>query len=116
MMRNYDGNEWGHNGPHMLTRVFNKVCGVPLKKMPMTCSNFTMFARETCYVIEWRSLFNPTKLKFVMNLAKKAHFIHTWNHECADQALSKTKDSETGYIKLAQMYCPKVLAASTDSF
>lgn len=118
-MNNYDGDYWGHNGPNLLTRLFRRECKTFITEMPLTCSNFTMLQREKCYAIDWREwqkFFNIADAADVMNKVKDSYFVHFWNHLNADKKLSKLKDANTAYMKLAEKFCPEVVAAPDDFF
>lgn len=60
--------------------------------------------------------FNASDADALMDRVKNSHFVHVWNNKNSEEKLSKRKNFDSAYVKLAQKFCPKVFKASDDSF
>ncbi|KAK9168169.1 hypothetical protein Syun_000309 [Stephania yunnanensis] len=95
--RNFDGNRWGHNGPHLLTRVVKKM-GERLDH------NMTILPSFAFYPVDWKKIFEffrkpsneaerTRKAASLLQLNNATYSLHLWNKET-----SKTKIEEGSII------------------
>ena len=123
LVENYNGSDWGNNGPRLITRVLHEVCKTnqtsEMVKMK-SCNGFRVVHYASCYPINgssWHKLFNESFTEEAMNKIAKFNstVVHFWNN------LSKhhgklLKSGKSAYLRLAKDYCPKVIASSGDFF
>ncbi|KAG5675819.1 hypothetical protein PVAND_005690 [Polypedilum vanderplanki] len=116
LLKNFNGEDWGNNGPGVLTRVLQKICGTKdVMKMMIdgVCKNFNVLPIEKCYSIRWpehRKFFEEAFLNETLERLSDSLIAHVWNKHSAATVL--TKESNVAYIHLAKKYCPKTLSAS----
>ncbi|KAL4295637.1 hypothetical protein GQ457_12G008670 [Hibiscus cannabinus] len=81
----FDGNKWGHNGPYMVSRVVQRVEGIP-------GYNFTILPPMAFYPVDWIKIVklfkmpkNPAESKWVEaklhQLNGKSYGVHLWNKQ-----------------------------------
>jgi lactosylceramide 4-alpha-galactosyltransferase len=110
-MDNYDGNNWGQNGPKLVTRVLNGQCNNMFKKITDTtqCTplNLTVFPSRLGYPIHWSQinlLFDPNKMESTLKAVENSHFVHI------SSSITKTynvrKDFKSPFIIISQRACP----------
>ena len=78
MAANFDGQDWGANGPKLVTRVLQDVCSTPnLDQMqPELCFGIKVFPPEAFYPIPWRqwkSYFDSTQ-KYARFVIPQKHY------------------------------------------
>ncbi|KAG4074488.1 hypothetical protein HA402_015777 [Bradysia odoriphaga] len=115
----FDGDDWGNNGPGVITRVLQRFCHT-YNTVWMTrtrCKGFTVFPMNKVYAIDfnyWRLFFEEYFSERAMDLTENSIIVHVWNK------LSSTKrlpiGSKAAYTLLAAKYCPKVFQSSGDFF
>jgi lactosylceramide 4-alpha-galactosyltransferase len=116
LQKNFDGGDWGNNGPGVLTRTLHKICGTrDVMKMITNnvCKNFRVLPIEACYSIRWpehQKYFRQEFLNETLDRLSDSIIAHVWNKHSAATVL--TRDSNVAYIHLAKKYCPKTLSAS----
>lgn len=82
MVDNFNGLEWGENGPLMFQRVLSKLCGTENVKKMHKCEGFNILPDEFCYPIkgvDWMDLFDENSTKKVMNKIEYSFVVHFWN-------------------------------------
>lgn len=101
----------------MFYKVVTSFCnGTKLSaKNGTQCGNFTVLPTSKCYPIfynEWRKIFQDEFRDYVLEKIKDlgGHFLHVWNKM---QDFGKTTfklkfDSDSAYMSLAKLHCPKV--------
>jgi len=116
LLNNFNGNDWGNNGPGVITRVLQEICNTKdvLKMISSNqCKNFRVLPVETCYSIRWPEhikFFKEEFLNETMERLNDSLIAHVWNKHSAATLLSL--DANVAYIQLAKKYCPKVIKAS----
>ncbi|XP_028140196.1 lactosylceramide 4-alpha-galactosyltransferase [Diabrotica virgifera virgifera] len=126
LKRNFNGNNWGNNGPGVITRLLIDLCNIKnhRKKMDIAskmlnkhCGGFTVFEPEVFYPVryeDWDFYFDESKLNYIISHTNKAYAIHMWNN-----LSKKTKlrlDSKAPYLYYAKKHCPRVISALKDEF
>lgn len=116
---NFNEEEWGWNGPDLITRILRKSCRLPdrMASSSITCSNFTILPKDKCYSIhftEWPMFFKRKFVDEAMRRTKESFFVHFWNNMSENFTLSTSRTS--AYTKLARKFCPNVLQASGNWF
>lgn len=116
LLENFNGNDWGNNGPGVLTRTLHKICKTKnIMKMisENVCRNFRVLPISSCYSIRWPEhikFFKEEFLNETLSRLSDSFIAHVWNKHSANTPL--TKDSNVAYIHLAKKYCPKTLNAN----
>lgn len=117
LLKNFNGNDWGNNGPGVITRVLQKICNtedvLKMVSSPHQCRNFRVLPMESCYSIRWpehMKFFKEEFLNETMERLTDSIIAHVWNKHSAATALAL--DSNVAYIHLAKKHCPKVIKAS----
>ncbi|KAL4104742.1 hypothetical protein QTP88_020024 [Uroleucon formosanum] len=81
---NYRANNWGYNGPGVITRTLEKICDTNLvtDMNKQKCNGFMVFGTEAFCPIswsDWRLYFNTKTSDEVMLKIKDSIGIHVWN-------------------------------------
>ncbi|KAH8281668.1 hypothetical protein KR054_002049 [Drosophila jambulina] len=118
---NFDGKDWGNNGPGVITRVAQKICGTKdievMQKDHKRCLGFKVFGREAFYAVpwkQWRDFFEPEKLPQTMDLTKDSYVVHVWNKHSS--TLKIKRGTRSAYAKYAEQNCPRTYKASGEYF
>ncbi|XP_059620048.1 lactosylceramide 4-alpha-galactosyltransferase-like [Phlebotomus argentipes] len=117
---NFNGDDWGNNGPGVITRVLRKVCQTdrPLFMTRDRCRGFKVFPINAFYAIgwkDWRHFFSEKKTKEVLELVNnKSIVVHFWNKHSSKERIRV--GSTSAYGQLADEYCPRVYRSSGDFF
>ncbi|PNF39914.1 hypothetical protein B7P43_G17240 [Cryptotermes secundus] len=107
----FRGDDWGNNGPGVITRVLKKLCKAQQVR-DMTaerCHGFTVHPPAAFYPIPWRQwklYFDEGTSAKTMARLKNSLAIHVWNKFSA--ARNITVGSRQPYGLIAQEFCPKV--------
>ncbi|XP_057653316.1 lactosylceramide 4-alpha-galactosyltransferase [Diorhabda carinulata] len=116
---NFNGRDWGNNGPGVITRLLKSVCNVELAKDMINkyCGGFTAYPSNVFYPVpwqKWKIYFDENSTEAVVNLAKDSIAIHVWNKHSELTRLPLSSDAP--YIHFARKYCPRVIAAIDEYF
>ncbi|NXF07735.1 A4GAT galactosyltransferase, partial [Smithornis capensis] len=109
-VKNYNSLIWGHQGPHLLTRVFKKWCSIRTIQS-MSCKGVTALPPEAVYPIpwqDWRKLFQAVSALELHKLLKNTYAVHIWN-----KLSHRTRLEIPSQALLAQLYsqfCPATYA------
>jgi lactosylceramide 4-alpha-galactosyltransferase len=82
MAENFNGTDWGSNGPLMLQRVLSKICGTDKVREMSLCDGFHVLPDRFCYPVkgvEWMDLFDEKISKKIMNKVEFSVVVHFWN-------------------------------------
>lgn len=119
LKKNFRGDDWGNNGPGVITRTLQKMCSTKYTR-DMTvarCHGFRVFPSSAFYPIHftsWKRYFDKVDLNTTMKALKKARAIHVWNK--LSKSTKVRVDSDVPYAVIARKYCPKVFANCGDFF
>ncbi|XP_016945700.3 lactosylceramide 4-alpha-galactosyltransferase [Drosophila suzukii] len=118
---NFDGRDWGNNGPGVITRVAQKICSTKdialMQEDPKRCMGFKVFGRGAFYAVpwkKWRDFFEPEKLEETMARCKDSYVVHVWNKHSS--ALPIKQGSKSAYAKYAEQNCPRSYKAAGEYF
>jgi hypothetical protein len=106
----------GNNGPGVITRVAQQLCGsknVTEMIAKKRCKNFSVLPIETCYSIRWPEhikFFKEEFLNETLSRLDNSLIAHVWNKHSAATAL--TREANVAYVHIAKEHCPKVIKAS----
>lgn len=120
LIRNFNGSDWGSNGPLLLTRVLQQLCETnETSKMiaKEDCEGFHVLPKKYCYPItglSWEKLFNEDFSQKSMETSKDSIVVHFWNNLSKHYELRV--NSSCAYIQLAKLHCPKVIAMCDEFF
>lgn len=109
----FRGDDWGNNGPGVITRVLKKLCKARRVRdmTPERCRGFAVLPPSAFYPIPWRQwklYFDESSSAKTMARLKSSLAIHVWNKFSV--ALNVTVGSRQPYGLIAQDYCPRVYA------
>ena len=120
LIRNFNGSDWGSNGPILITRVLQDLCATneTLKMVEkQNCQGFHVLPRNNCYPItglSWEKLFNETFAEKAMEVSKDSMVVHFWNN--LSKHFELKVNSTAAYVQLAKLHCPKVVASCDEFF
>lgn len=111
LLHNFNGFDWGNNGPGVITRVLQTICATksPLKMTRDRCYGFKVYPPNAFYAIPWRQyarFFNESQTDQVLEQLKESFVAHVWNKH--SQKIKLNVGSKSAYAKLAESHCPKV--------
>jgi lactosylceramide 4-alpha-galactosyltransferase len=120
-MENFMPNEWGHNGPQMLTRVLTKMCQTNSTEEMLSmknCDGFHVVPRKFAFPImanHYEKIFNETFTKMLLQkISSNSITVHMWNKLTKN---FKTRASDRNlYNILASRHCPKVFVTIDEEF
>ncbi|XP_070149584.1 lactosylceramide 4-alpha-galactosyltransferase-like isoform X3 [Polyergus mexicanus] len=111
LKKNFRGDVWGNNGPGVITRTLQKLCGT-INARDMTtdrCRGFTVYPPSIFYPIhykKWRKYFDTKDSNATLKILSKAKAIHVWNK--LSKAEQVRVNSHVPYAVVARNYCPYV--------
>lgn len=119
LKENFNGRNWGNNGPGVITRVLQTICNTQntTKMTRSNCFGFHVLPIKDCYSISWpeyKKFFKEEYLNETMERINRSLIVHVWNKFSASRELSV--DSKVAYIELAKQYCPKVIESCGKNF
>lgn len=119
LQRNFDGRDWGNNGPGVITRVLQDVCqtnNIAIMNRER-CSGFQVYPKEAFYAISWplwEHFFEAQYLEETLKQIDNSYIAHVWNKHSMQRRVKV--GSNVAYGKLAERHCPKVYAACGEFF
>lgn len=119
LLINFNGQDWGNNGPGVITRVLKQICATksPLMMTRERCRFFTVYPPEAFYAInfdDYRQFFEERWLDQAMATVNRSVVVHVWNKFSKDYKVRV--GSRVLYGVLAEQYCPRVYRASGEFF
>ncbi|XP_072381532.1 lactosylceramide 4-alpha-galactosyltransferase-like [Diabrotica undecimpunctata] len=126
LKKNFNGKDWGNNGPGVITRLLVNLCHIKhyRKKMELAskmikkdCGGFTVFEPEIFYPVryeDWNFYFDESKLKSIISHTNKSYAVHMWNNFSKKKKLRL--DSNAPYLYFAKKHCPRVINSCKDEF
>lgn len=116
---NFDGSDWGNNGPGVITRVLKKICQteLPAEMTRKRCHGFKVFPIDRCYAIgwmDWKLFFDKNSLEIAMKTLEKSIIAHVWNKFSITRSIKV--GAKVAYGVLADKYCPKVYRSCGEYF
>nr|CAI5858347.1 unnamed protein product [Callosobruchus analis] len=116
---NFDGRDWGNNGPGVITRLLRRICGTQQAKDMITkdCQGFQVYPPDRFYAVpwtKWHMYFDENATRTVFNMSKNSYIIHVWNKHSQVEELPL--DSEAAYMVYAKKFCPRVVAQCREGF
>lgn len=109
LIKNFDGSQWGQNGPEVLTRVLKNLCGFSYGKFTKYCDSFTLLPSEKCYAIKyqnWKDFFEVGSVSKVMKMTEDSYYVHLWNKFSHNKIVKI--DADTALNRLSKRHCPGV--------
>ncbi|EDW29195.1 GL19577 [Drosophila persimilis] len=118
---NFAGKDWGNNGPGVITRVAQQICGTKditlMQEDSKRCLGFKVYGRGAFYAVpwkQWRDFFEPEKLEETMGRTKDSYVVHVWNKH--SNQLPIKVGSNNAYAKYAEQNCPRAYRAAGEYF
>ncbi len=115
IVENYNGKVFLANGPRVLTRTLNDICGTDDRKLwsMKQCQGFNLLPINAFFPIEWKDwswYFNSTLTEQALVASMNSTVIHVWNDCSKDIRLEF--GSNTAYELVAAENCPIVYSTS----
>ncbi|KAH8263393.1 hypothetical protein KR044_008248 [Drosophila immigrans] len=118
---NFNGDIWAYNGPRNIFIVMTRVCGTDdvnaMQKDRQLCQGVKVFNYKAFFEIQgfhWAHFFEPKYANKTLQRLKNSYLTHVWNNFSFKRSLRV--DSKAAYIQLAELHCPRVLAATKVHF
>ncbi|XP_034666932.1 lactosylceramide 4-alpha-galactosyltransferase-like isoform X1 [Drosophila subobscura] len=118
---NFNGHNWGNNGPGVITRVAQRICDTDYVALMQDdrkrCMGLKVYWRGAFYAVssrQWRDLFNPDRLEQTMARTKYSYVVHVWNKQSNKVPIKV--GSSSAYAKLAERNCPRAYHAAGEYF
>lgn len=116
---NFNANDWGNNGPGVITRVLKTICHVnkPPEMTPENCLGFKVYPPNGFYAVPWpmwSMFFDVDKYNKTMEMTKDSIAIHVWNKHSKQRKLKV--GTKAAYGVIAEKNCPKVYLSTNDYF
>uniref|UniRef100_A0A2M4BRX8 Putative lactosylceramide 4-alpha-galactosyltransferase n=1 Tax=Anopheles marajoara TaxID=58244 RepID=A0A2M4BRX8_9DIPT len=111
LLANFNGKDWGNNGPGVITRVLQKYCDARTTTH-MTrerCRHFTVYPPTAFYAInfdDFKHFFEEPYLEPALAALNQSIVVHVWNKFSKSHPV--VVGSRVAYGVLANQYCPKV--------
>ncbi|VVC41759.1 Nucleotide-diphospho-sugar transferases,Glycosyltransferase, DXD sugar-binding [Cinara cedri] len=110
---NYRGNDWGYNGPGVITRALQKMCNTYLinDMDRLMCKGFMVFKPEAFCPIsweDWRLYFDENNSNKVMAKLEDRMGIHVWNLHSKNSNI--IVGSKQPYGLVAKKYCSSIFS------
>ena len=115
MIENYDADEWGTNGPIVITKVLSEICKTEsiMEMVDMeNCDGFHVLPRKICYPIpwsRWKGIFNENRVDIMMRLINDSMTLHLWNNLSKRRKIEVEEDNL--FNRIAKEKCPNVFKA-----
>lgn len=119
LLDNFDGYNWGNNGPGVITRVLQTLCGTkfPAKMIRDRCYGFHVYPPDGVYAIPWRKFkmfFDETHADETLSKLENSFIAHLWNKH--SHKIKLKVGSKAAYAKLAETHCPQVYSNCGEYF
>ena len=110
MSAKFDGDDWGSNGPMLVSRVLMRMCGVSSVEdfNPERCLGVIALPTVNFYPVPWRSwrrLFDPKMTEAVLKEVEESYCVHIWGRHSKSAPFPKA-GIENAYATLAARHCP----------
>ncbi|KAF7993056.1 hypothetical protein HCN44_005837 [Aphidius gifuensis] len=109
LRKNFRGDNWGNNGPGVITRVLQKLCSTKNVADMTTskCQGFTVYPPSDFFPIPWKKwklYFDAKEKNKTMDKIKNSRTIHLWNLHSKSERINVGDQVPYGII--ANKYCP----------
>lgn len=108
LAENFNGDVWGANGPHIITKLASKLCGGDVKDFfGKWCSHFHIYTVDVFYAVpflSWQDFFDNNQLDNIKNKTKDSYIIHLWNKLSFERKIPVYDD--VPYLDFARKFCP----------
>lgn len=117
----FNGYKWGHNSPHMMSKIFHENCVFEREIMDeaFECPalNLTILPTKRGYAVNYKNvskLFDTTQSENVLKMLEESYFVHFYSH--LSNNFKATKNSTSAFVQLAKKSCPRVLESCGENF
>ena len=106
----FDGNDWGTNGPLLVSRVLMRICNVGNVEdlRPDKCLGVATLPTVNFYPVPWRSwrrLFEPKLTEEVLKEVEESYCVHIWGRH-SKSAPFPNAGTKNAFAALAARHCP----------
>jgi lactosylceramide 4-alpha-galactosyltransferase len=111
MRNNFDGDDWGANGPGVVTEVLKSICSTTNldEMLPEKCLGIKVFPPEIFYSVPWRQwkdYFDESKIDSVFEAIKESYSAHLWGRHSGHINLEDLIPAQPLY-QLVYRHCPE---------
>ena len=108
LQSNFDGDDWGANGPMAVTNIMYELCGVKHAQdmTPEKCLGLTVLPYHAFYSIpfwEWNDIFDESKRTQVLKSLEGNYALHMWGRFSAKHLSAQ---SNSAFDSVARRNCP----------
>lgn len=119
LMKNFNGFQWGTNGPGVITRVLNQICNTKMtsKMTKENCEGFNVYPPQEFYAVSWQEhelFFKKDMGKEILDKLQNSSVAHLWNK--LSHHIQLSVGSNAAYTKLASQHCPVTYALCGEYF
>ncbi|KRT78932.1 hypothetical protein AMK59_8396 [Oryctes borbonicus] len=116
---NYKYDDWGNNGPGVITRLLQDLCDTKKvsEMVNKNCNGFKVYPPSYFYPIawnKWKMYFQEENSDEVFKLSQFSYTIHVWNKLSFRERLPHS--SNASYVWFARKFCPQVYQTSRGYF
>ncbi|CAI9538726.1 unnamed protein product [Staurois parvus] len=110
-VKNYNGNSWGNQGPHLFTRVLKTVCDLPRfnNTEDIMCGNISFLNPQRFYPINYPSWGKFYEVWTKLPTFNESYALHLWNFMNHNRK-AMLPGSNTLVEHLYQQHCPSTYA------
>ncbi|CAH2278572.1 alpha-1,4-N-acetylglucosaminyltransferase-like, partial [Pelobates cultripes] len=111
-VKNYKGNVWGNQGPHLFTRVLKKFCNISRFEsvQDLVCKNVSYLYPQRYYPIPYASWKKYYQAWEKFPTFDESYALHIWN-KMNKQKKTMVPGSKTLMEHLYQQHCPTTYGA-----
>ncbi|XP_044593989.1 lactosylceramide 4-alpha-galactosyltransferase-like isoform X1 [Cotesia glomerata] len=109
LKNNFRGDVWRNNGPDVITRALEQICGKAITNETHSCNGFTVFSPwefTPIYYDDWTKYFEAENKDETLKLINKSLAVHIWNKMSHLQPVKV--GSQVPYGIIASQFCPKI--------
>ncbi|XP_030763086.1 lactosylceramide 4-alpha-galactosyltransferase-like [Sitophilus oryzae] len=116
---NFNGDDWGYNGPGTITRLLKRLCQTnKIEEMSgKNCQDFKIYPVNEFYAVpwwNWKWFFDKKHMEQVVSCTNISHIIHVWNKFSISRKIPV--NSDVPYLRYAKKYCPNIVRECDDFF
>ncbi|XP_063771609.1 alpha-1,4-N-acetylglucosaminyltransferase-like [Pseudophryne corroboree] len=112
-VKHYNAKIWGHQGPHLFTRVLKELCDLPQFQglEDITCRNITFLNPQRFYPISYPSWKKYYQVWNSLPTFNDSYALHLWNYMNRNIKVNMVPGSNTLVEQLYKQHCPSTYAA-----
>ncbi|XP_049948954.1 lactosylceramide 4-alpha-galactosyltransferase-like isoform X2 [Schistocerca serialis cubense] len=112
----FDGEQWTHNGPALLTRILAQRCNADSTAAMADCGGFRVLPAALFFPVHynsWQMYFSEEDANTTLAKLETAYAVHVWNKL---SRISRKTLPHSAYAKIARVNCPDAYESALDGF